>query len=298
MDRRHTRTDRKVELGQFYTTFNPFVGAAFDEWIKSVPTRTFLEPFAGAGNLFDFIDGDWIGFDIEPNDSRITQRDTLSDFPKGYDVTITNPPYLAKNVITRKGLPVKVSESDLYLDCLKQCLDNCKYVAAIIPATFLNQTKFHDRLSHIDKIDRKLFDSTDEPACVAYFMPEQSQTKFYVDGVEIKQSKLPPGKASITFNSDNPNYTLIAIDSVKGNSIRIQPYNGEVIKHTNRHIVPFKSDPLDLDQLNQLINDWRNDTKDLFLTPFKSCKRDGSYRKRIPFNVLNSIITKHHVTPR
>ena len=289
MDCRHGRTDRKVELGQFYTTFNPFVGDAFDEWIKSVPTKTFLEPFAGSGNLFNFIDGNWVGYDIEPSSDNIIRQDTLADFPTGFSVCITNPPYLAKNVITRKRLDVQVKEADLYLDCLVKMLDNCEYIAAIVPSTFLNQTKFHSRLSHFDKIDRKLFDSTDEPACVAYFMPQCVDTKYYVNGIQVKPLKLS-GKSNVKFNSDNPNYTLFAIDSIQGNSIRVEHYNNELIKHTNRHIVPFESDELDLDTINANINRYRDITKDLELTSFKSCKHDGTYRKRMPFNLFVTII--------
>jgi hypothetical protein len=291
MGMRHTRTDKQIELGQFFTTKNPFKNSqAFKEWYNQLPTQTYLEPFAGSGYLFNYIKGDWVGYDIEPKHPDIIQQNTLNNFPTGFSVCITNPPYLAKNVITRKRLNVSITHEDLYLDCLSKCLDNCDYVAAIIPSTFINQTKFHSRLSHFDKIDAKLFDSTDEPVCVAYFLPTTQNTKFYVNGEHVQPITLTTKNPSIQFNSLESNYTLFAIDSVKGNSIHVSKYSGETIKHSNRHIVPFKSEPLDLDKLNQAINQWRNQTNDLFLTSFKSLKHDGAYRKRMSFSQLNALV--------
>jgi hypothetical protein len=45
----------KQLLGQFYTTTDPFnCSDAFKDWYEMVPKDdTFLEPFAGAGHLFD-----------------------------------------------------------------------------------------------------------------------------------------------------------------------------------------------------------------------------------------------------
>ena len=47
----------KQLLGQFYTTTDPFSRSeAFKDWYKMVPKDvTFLEPFAGGGHLFDYI---------------------------------------------------------------------------------------------------------------------------------------------------------------------------------------------------------------------------------------------------
>ena len=48
----------KQLLGQYYTTTDPFNNSdAFKSWYSLVPKdEPILEPFAGAGNLFDFID--------------------------------------------------------------------------------------------------------------------------------------------------------------------------------------------------------------------------------------------------
>ena len=98
----------KQLLGQFYTTTDPFsISDAFSAWYQMVPKdQTILEPFAGAGHLFSYVDANWSGFDLEPNHPDIIQRDTIKEFPTGYKVCITNPPYLAKTVVSRKKLPI------------------------------------------------------------------------------------------------------------------------------------------------------------------------------------------------
>ena len=47
----------KQLLGQFYTTTDPFsISDAFSAWFNMVPEdETILEPFAGAGHLFSYI---------------------------------------------------------------------------------------------------------------------------------------------------------------------------------------------------------------------------------------------------
>ena len=178
----------KQLLGQYYTTTDPFnISDAFKDWYKMVPKDvTFLEPFAGGGHLFKYIDVDWDGYDIAPNHPDVEQRDTLKEFPTEYNVCITNPPYLAKTVVSRKKLPVVLKHEDLYLDALQVCLDNCDYVAAIIPSTFWNQNLFKDRLYAWDKFDMKLFSDTDNPAGVAYFVPYKvDQKRTYINGEEI-----------------------------------------------------------------------------------------------------------------
>lgn len=293
---------QKITKGQYFTVHNPFHGDLFSAWQKLLPSNTtYLEPFAGAGNLFDFIPGTWSGFDIEPQHPAIAIRDTLKDFPKGFKVCITNPPYLARVSATRRNLNVNLIYSDLYLDCLEQCLLHCDYVAAIIPSTFFNQPLFKERLFAWDKIDYELFTDTDAPVGVAYFVPEHVHVPLIgVNGslLDLKLSSVPTlGKSSLVFNPPDPTHTLIAIDTVNDQNIHIKPYDGEIIKQTNRHIVPFKNLPCSIDEINNLIDRWREATNDFYLTSFMSCMKSGKYRKRITFNnvhwLINLLTTPH-----
>lgn len=304
----------KQLLGQFYTTTDPFsISDAFAAWYEMVPKdTTILEPFAGAGHLFSYVDANWDGFDLEPNHPDVIQRDTIKDFPSGYKVCITNPPYLAKTVVSRKKLPVVLNHEDLYLDALQKCLDHCDCVAAIIPSTFWNQNLFKDRLYAWDKFDMELFTDTDNPAGVAYFVPNKvNRTRTFINGKEVH---LNANNTPITidfpviFNPDGLSpYLINGIDTIDKNNIHIRKIDGFDIsklvdkdgkcKSTNRNMFPVECPYLkedDLPQINQMIIDWREETQDFFLTSFKSCKRDGKYRKRISFKEVRWLLSNFY----
>jgi len=277
-----------------------------------VPKATILEPFAGAGHLFSYVDAEWHGYDIEPNHPDVVQRDTFKEFPTGYRVCITNPPYLAKTVVSRRKLPVQLVHEDMYLDALQLMLDNCEYVAAIIPSTFWNQNLFKDRLYAWDKFDMKLFSDTDAPAGVAYFVPHTvKKTRTFVNGKEIHLSaNNTPIKSNfpVLFNpKDLSPYLVVGIDTISQNDIHIRRLNVNDIeglvndkfecKSTNRSIFPISCKHLkeeDLPQINEMISKWREDTSDFFLTSYKSCMKSGKYRKRISFTEVRWILENYY----
>lgn len=286
-------TDKQLR-GQYFTTTNPFHGQAFDLWNslrpKDVPV---IEPFAGAGDLFKYLPNEhWEGFDIEPQHPKVIEHDTIKDFPGKYKVAITNPPYLAKNSVKRRGGQVFFKYEDLYLDCLELMLEHCDFVAAIVPSTFIGTEKFQDRLLAWDKLDYSLFSDTDCPAGVAYFLPERCKTRLYVNGQQIAPHTLEKGSAKLRFNVADGNYVLTAIDTTKKECISIEPvsesFNREkYLKNTSRNYVLFHSDvELDCDEVNRKIAEWREQTHDFYLTSFKSTMQSGKYRKRISFKDL------------
>ena len=306
----------KQLLGQFYTTTDPFsISDAFASWYEMVPKdTTILEPFAGAGHLFSYVDANWDGFDLEPNHPNVIHRDTIKDFPTGYKVCITNPPYLAKTVVSRKKLPVVLNHEDLYLDALQQCLNNCDYVAAIIPSTFWNQNLFKDRLYAWDKFDMELFTDTDNPAGVAYFVPNKvSRTRTFISGKEVYLNEEDTPISTdfpVIFNPQRLSpYLVNGIDTVDKNNIHIRKIDGfdtsKLVdkngncKTTNRNMFPIECPYLkeeDLYSINQMIEEWRKKTQDFYLTSFKSCKKDGVYRKRISFTEVRWILKKYYNT--
>jgi hypothetical protein len=246
----------KQLLGQYYTTTDPFNQSdAFNAWYNMVPKDvTILEPFAGAGHLFNYIDADWDGYDLQPNHPDVVERDTIKDFPRGYNVCITNPPYLAKTVVSRKKLPVVLNHEDVYLDALQVCLDNCDWVSAIIPSTFWNQGLFKDRLYAWDKFDMKLFSDTDNPAGVAYFTPKHvNRSRTFINGKEVflNVHNTPiHNDFDVTFNpKDFAPYLVVGIDTIEENNIHIRKTEGYDIsnlvnfcgecKPTNRNTFPI-----------------------------------------------------------
>lgn len=298
--------NKKHILGQFYTTKDPFnTSDAFSLWYRMVPKDvSILEPFAGAGHLFNYIPNrEWVGFDIDTKLDIIKKRDTLKDFPSNFKVCITNPPYLAKNSITRKKLSIKIEREDLYLDCLDKCLQYCEYISAIIPSTFFETGLFKERLFAWDKIDTKLFSDTDVPVGVAYFIPEVvSSTKLFVNGKEVIIDKKYIPKNSnieIKFNNDKGNINLCCIDKIKKENISISndisSFNREkFLKNTSRSMslvkCPIIQSDNDIDSVNRFINKWRKETRDFYLTSFKSLMECGKYRKRLSFSQFKWIV--------
>lgn len=93
----HLMENNKRAKGVYYTNANPFYLTPFKKWLKTAPKSTILEPFAGANNIpqmFDTLyDGyQWQSYDIQPAHENVEQRDTIKDFPMGFDICITNPP--------------------------------------------------------------------------------------------------------------------------------------------------------------------------------------------------------------
>ena len=148
--------DEKRATGRYYTRGNPFLSTPFRAWAATLNLnqQTVLEPFAGDNSIPRLIREaqlqcrDWALFDIEPAAPAVQQRDTLADFPTGFDVCITNPPWLARNSATRRGLPFPsdTQHDDIYKYALEKCLTHCKWVAAIIPEAFIRNGLFLHRL--------------------------------------------------------------------------------------------------------------------------------------------------------
>ena len=102
---------KKRQNGRFFTEGNPFRHPAFHAWAKQcrLPERSILEPFAGANGLIDHLENmdlcnESMSYDLFPANERVVERDTLADFPSGFNVCITNPPWLARNSATVRGL--------------------------------------------------------------------------------------------------------------------------------------------------------------------------------------------------
>lgn len=175
----------KKEFGQFYTQQNIFELKPFKDWFLSIPKnkrQVILEPFAGGNGLVDMLFNanlisEFKSYDIEPRRSDVVKRDTIKRFPNGYFTVVTNPPFLAKNAATRKGLDYQLNEmdefNDLYLKALDTCLKGAEYVAIIIPESFIVSPLLKSRLKTVISLNiKKLFKDTEQPVCLALFNPE------------------------------------------------------------------------------------------------------------------------------
>ena len=251
--------------------------------------------------------GDFRAYDIKPAAPCVTRRDSLADFPRG-GVVVTNPPWLARNSATRRGLPFpETIHDDLYKHCLQTCLDNAGHVAAIIPASFLSAGVFRPRLRAIDMANMPVFQDTENPACLALFAPNESDDVTICEGGRVVgelsalERRLPRPKRDIPmrFNAPKGRLGFVAFDNTRAESIRfcrgeeLQKYRiGATSRMITRIDLQFGRDLDSLIQtLNRRIQEFRRDTADVFLTPFKGFRKDAPrLRRRMEFRLARKFV--------
>ena len=303
----------KRQRGQYFTrSKSPFELAPFQEWAAEagLPGARILEPFAGANHIIHSLQelnlcGAHTSYDIVPAGKGVRKRDTIKNFPRNYEVCVTNPPWLARNSATRRGIPFPAPQYDnLYKWCLHLCLDNCEHVAALLPASYLQSRLFRDRLHTYILLHDLIFADTENPVCLALFAAPGKDVDIYYDDEFIGalsdlESKIPAAKTDrrIKFNDPKGQLGFISFDNTKSPTIRfceaaeIEEYE---IKESSRFITKISGDfgniPQLVKHLNRTIHTFRADTRDLFLTPFKGIRSDGNYRRRMFFAQAREVI--------
>ena len=304
--------ENKKRLGQFFTIKNPFLLKPFVDWMRKndIKNEVVLEPFAGSNNLIEFLRKigfakEYFSYDLEPKSFNVIKRDTLMDFPKGFSLCITNPPWLAKNSATRRGLFYPQTHfDDIYKLALSKCLENCEYVGALVPESYIQTNLFFDRLDTFVSISGKIFSETENPVGLALFNKKATNdVKIFKDNFFIgyltelllKKPKLIKDN-QIVFNHPQGNLGLIAIDSTKKASIRfcdVEELKNYAVKPQGRSITkiftPYK---INIELFNDRLCKMRKETNDIFLSPFKGLRSDGQYRRRLDFGTARSIISK------
>lgn len=305
----------KRENGVYYTTGNPFDNSAFFEWAKQakLPASRILEPFAGSNMLIDTLDEMKLcrlsdSFDITPGAKGVKQRDTLAKFPTDYSVCITNPPWLAKNSATLRGLPFPdCAYDDLYKLALEKCLENCPWVAALVPESFIRANLFQDRLSSFVSLTGKMFLDTGHPVALALFRPSQTPDVMIwrnskqigsLSELEKARPRINDNEISIRFNDPKGNVGLIAVDNTRGPSIRFCDV-GELadyqVRQSCRSITKISvNSAVRIKDWNDYLTSFREMTHDVFLTCFKGIRKDGQYRRRLDWKTARGIINYVH----
>lgn len=312
--------NNKKQLGKFYTITNPFNLKVFKDWFDSIPdiaNLTIVEPFAGSNNIVKLMNvpNNWNCYDISPTANlvpqfSIIQRDTIANFPQGYSVGITNPPYLAKNSATRSKITYHGDPyDDLYKKCLEVMLDNLDYVAVIIPESFITAGIFQERLDCFISLTCKMFNDTDCPVCLALFSPRNYSdfSVYQMDNFignynknliwyKIINRKLYNWK----FNDPLGEIGINAIDNTLKDSIQFIPgvnYNSEIINNSCRSYTrvslngyTVKDLPLFLSLCNDCLDWYRSNTNDIFMTSFKGLRKDGKYRRRLDWDTAKGIM--------
>ena len=301
----------KKRRGQYFTESNPFNHGAFLRWAKKSGMKdcTVLEPFAGRNSIISHLRGmdlcrAFKSYDIEPASNEVEYRDTLANFPQGFEVCVTNPPWLARNIATFKGLEFPKGEyGNLYQYALENCLSNCDWIAALVPESFIRTQTFRDRLDSFVSVTECLFADTGHPVGLALFQPRKTRkiniwvgSQFVGILEELERGYPTPRKngVKVVFNSPNGNVGLYALDNTIQPSIRFCPpdeLSDYAVKRSGRHITKLWVDgKIELKKWNNFLNEFRHKTHDVFMTCYKGIRKDGKYRRRLDWQLARGII--------
>lgn len=301
----------KRQAGRFYTAGNPFTHRAFKRWARKagLPNKMILEPFAGANGLIHHLQDmglcfDFRSYDVQPGSPEVRKRDTLARFPRGYDVCVTNPPWLARNVATRYGMPFPDCQyQDIYAYALEQCLDDCEWVAALVPESFLRTGLLRSRLCDFVSLTKSMFEETDHPVGLALFGDDDMKDTTIWSGhsrvgmlSEIENMRPMPSAdgCAVRFNDPEGNIGLIALDNTREASIRFcdpEELGNYKIDHSRRSITKILVEgSVQIAKLNKVLKKFRDNTRDVIMTPFRGLRDDGMYRRRCDWQLARGII--------
>lgn len=132
-------------------------------------------------------------------------------------------------------------------------------------------------------------------------MEGENYVGLYSELIRFNLPKFDSDKTVWIFNDPDGEIAVRCVDSIKGADICFM--NGEEvesgrIKPSSRHIVRIGGLPTGIDveffisKCNEALRQYRTQTHDVFLTSYGGLRRDGEYRKRIPFNVIRRILNK------
>ena len=309
--------ENQRELGAFYTQGNPFVFTPFSNWCEQVDlARPILEPFAGTRQIARLVEeagfsASWSFFDIDPSLSNVELRDSISDFPKGFEATITNPPYLSHHFALRKGIPLNKEDfrgyQSLYQTSISLALESCQFVAMIIPESFITSGLFTERLQSVTSLPFEMFTDTDMPTALALWGPE-SKTDFevwrqneYLGQFGDLVGLLQPSQCArrIRFNEPEGNLGFRAIDDSYKESIYfcdpaeipIEKVKVSARLLTRVHVQGLSDVEGLRREVNGMITEWRADTKDVALTAFKGLRKDGLFRRRLDYANARALLS-------
>ena len=310
------RVNKKRAQGRFYTNGNPFELEPFKQWAKQVGLRNtrILEPFAGSNNLIKYLQSmklcnKYASYDINPASDAVKKLDAISFFPKGYDVCITNPPWLSRNSAKKRKIMFPYKYDNIYKHCISIIAANCPFFAVLLPASYITTRMLFNRLESLILIHKdNVFADTENPVCLCLFNNESNEKiNIYYDDEFIgdyydlyrKNEFNKRNNLTVKFNDVGGNLGLISFDDVYKPSIcfcSIKDIEKYKIKDSSRFITRIstrfynKKIDLDIDELNNILNNYRSNTKDLFLTPFMGLRKDGMHRRRITYKTIRKII--------
>lgn len=314
----------KRQLGQYFTKKDLWLKPQIKKFIEDSKCTVAYDPFAGAGDLLICAEEYGItkikGLDIDKN-LNWQYNDSLDNIPH-FDnaIIITNPPYLTNYSAKRKKIYKGMEKyferyTDLYQLAIIKMLEAQDYVVAIVPETFINSNFLNSvqkRIKSITVLIENPFEDTENPVCVVCFDNNNSLNRKievyidekYINTLEYIKSKLkePTKKYKIDFNKTYGKLAIRAVDmpnidkKIKFMSVDELSYNMNKIKNSSRLITVVDVGKLQLDmnllakQCNMILAEYRLDTSDINLSPFKGNAKDGTRRRRLDYKTARAII--------
>ena len=321
----------KVSLGSFYTTQSGWLTPEVIKFLEKALKESkgfLLDPFAGNGHLLAAVSKNKTlrnkvvkasGFYIQGEIWPI--NDSLLKIPnKDRAVIVTNPPYLANHSAKRKGVSSLVSkyferltQKNLYMIALENCLASADYVVAIIPETFLLSSFPKDRLELAVVIQAELFGDTDAPALVACFGKDERKAAHVFTGnqsigqlsdiLALRESTAP--KQRIVFNDPKGRIGLRAVDGSDGKSpiefleAASFDYPAESVVLSSRLMTYLEIPELETREIpevikaaNRALTSIRKASGDLVLAPFKGNDKAGRRRRRLDYALARRILNQ------
>jgi hypothetical protein len=317
----------KKDRGQFYTVNHEYILKGLERPPKGARV---IEPFAGQGDLLDWLGDACEAYDIEPKDARVQRRDTLAD-PPNYEGAwvITNPPYLARNKSKDKTHFDAYDTNDLY-KCFMYTLKDCLGGILIIPVGFFLSPRdvdvkcrdfFMSRyiIGRVRCFEEQVFPDTttavvafsftraEKPTTVQDVLWERvpgGQTKVFpmrahekwIVGGDVYDIPLNPG-VRITRYVDDPKgltqLTLHALDDCTMTCSKDDVYKG---KHTSRTYATLCIHGLELTEAQQCelaerFNAYLKKKREDTWSLFLPQYREFT-RKRLPFDLAYAIVHK------
>jgi hypothetical protein len=264
-----------------------------------------------------------IGLDIDKS-LGWKRNDSLENIPHIEDaIIITNPPYLSNYSARRKRINEslekyfdKTDYDDVYLIALDRMIEAQDNVVAIIPETFINSSyRQKSKLNSISILEENPFQDTDTPVVVVCFDGKEKnfeEISIYKDSnyictlKDLEESRVKPtGNVDMRFNAKDGWLAVRCVDSTNPNDMLRFGFKKDIdydwergIKVSSRLLtlididIPKEKRKRFIMCCNKILNDIRNKSHDLILSPFKGNMKNGVRRRRLDFYTCRAIIEK------
>lgn len=324
---------KKRTLGQFFTRGCCWLRPQVMQFIKSCQATIAYDPFAGDGCLLNTVKSriDSIrairGLDIDETLGWKT-NDSLLNIPhRDNAIIVTNPPYISNYSARRKCLNASLEKyfrlteyDDVYLLALDRMLAAQEFVVAIVPETFINSPyRQKARLAAITILEENPFNDTDTPVAVICFDGRQKtydEIRVYKDSVyvctlkDVENARIKPmNDIPMRFNAIGGWLAVRCVDTTDPSDMLRFAFKDEIdydwekgIKTSSRLLtlidisVPIEKRRLLIVECNRLLNDLRQRSHDIVLSPFKGNMKNGTRRRRLDFLTCRAIVEQAYAT--